>query len=52
MSHASIPLALKERLGPPEDLVRLSVGIEDVDDVIDDLAQAFSVASELGENPG
>ena len=43
MSHASIPLALRDRLGPPDDLVRLSVGIEDVDDLIEDLDQALSV---------
>jgi cystathionine beta-lyase len=41
MSHASIPQSLKERIAPPSDLVRLSIGIEDVDDLIDDLAQAF-----------
>ena len=44
MSHASIPLALRHRLGPPEDLVRLSIGIEDVDDLLEDLSQAFEVA--------
>jgi cystathionine beta-lyase len=44
MSHASIPLALRNRLGPPEDLVRLSVGIEDVDDLIADLSQGFASA--------
>ena len=44
MSHASIPLALRDRLGPPTDLVRLSVGIEDVDDLIDDLSQALVVS--------
>jgi len=44
MSHASIPQALKERLAPPADLVRISVGIEDVDDLIDDLSQAFTAA--------
>lgn len=41
MSHASIPGALKARLGPPSDLVRISVGIEDVDDLIDDLNHAL-----------
>jgi len=46
MSHASIPPSLKNRFAPPEHLVRLSVGIEDVDDLIDDLDQAFSVAME------
>lgn len=42
MSHASIPDSLKETLAPPTDLVRLSSGIEDVNDLIDDLTQAFA----------
>jgi len=42
MSHASIPGSLKDRLAPPSDLVRLSVGIEDVDDLLEDLERAFS----------
>jgi cystathionine beta-lyase len=41
MSHASIPEELRGRLGPPADLVRLSIGIEDVDDLLADLAQAL-----------
>jgi cystathionine beta-lyase/cystathionine gamma-synthase len=45
MSHASIPPALRSRLGPPEDLVRVSVGIEDVEDLIDDLRHALQSAS-------
>ncbi len=49
MSHASIPQALRERLAPPPDLVRISVGIEDVDDLIEDLSRAFELA-ERGEN--
>jgi cystathionine beta-lyase len=48
MSHASIPQSLKERIAPPSDLVRLSIGIEDVNDLIDDLAQAFDVAADGG----
>jgi len=44
MSHASIPPSLRNRLGPPEDLVRVSVGIEDVNDLIDDLGEAFRVS--------
>ena len=44
MSHASIPPSLRHRLGPPEDLVRVSVGIEDVDDLLDDLREAFRVS--------
>ncbi len=43
MSHASIPGALRDRLAPPSDLVRISVGIEDVDDLIDDLSHAFRI---------
>lgn len=46
MSHASIPPSLKERLAPQPDLVRLSVGIEDVDDLLDDLAQAFDAIAD------
>ena len=46
MSHSSIPSELKGRLAPPADLVRLSVGIEDIDDLIDDLDQAFTVAAQ------
>src|SRR5262249_23044421 len=45
MSHASIPQALRDRLAPPPDLVRISVGIEDVDDLIEDLTQAFALAA-------
>jgi cystathionine beta-lyase len=44
MSHSSIPANLRERLAPPVDLVRLSVGIEDVGDLCADLEQAFSAA--------
>ena len=45
MSHASVPPELRSKLGPPADLVRVSVGIEDVHDLIADLEQAFAVAS-------
>lgn len=41
MTHASIPKAERERLGITDSLIRLSVGIEDVDDLIDDLKQAL-----------
>lgn len=44
MSHASIPDDLRERLAPPADLIRLSVGIEDLDDIIEDLEKAFDLA--------
>jgi cystathionine beta-lyase len=45
MSHASIPASLRNKLAPPEDLVRLSVGIEDPGDLIEDLSQAFELSS-------
>ena len=45
MSHASIPVALRDRLAPPSDLVRISVGIEDVNDLILDLERAFAANS-------
>lgn len=44
MSHASIPPSARERLAPPPDLVRVSVGIEDAEDLLADLEQAFHVA--------
>lgn len=44
MSHASIPSALRDRLAPPSDLVRLSVGIEDPDDLLEDLERAFELS--------
>ena len=41
MTHASIPAAQRAALGIDDGLVRLSIGIEDVDDLTDDLAQAL-----------
>ncbi|KAG2324895.1 hypothetical protein Bca52824_007623 [Brassica carinata] len=41
MSHASIPAAVREARGLTEDLVRISAGIEDADDLISDLDMAF-----------
>lgn len=41
MTHASIPKAERERSGVVDSLIRLSVGIEDVDDLIADLEQAI-----------
>lgn len=45
MSHASIPLSLRKNLAPPPNLVRVSVGIEDINDLVDDLDKAFAAAS-------
>ena len=41
MTHASMPQEVRERVGITEGLVRLSVGIEDVEDIIADLDQAL-----------
>ena len=41
MTHASMPREVRERVGITEGLVRLSVGIEDVEDIIADLDQAL-----------
>ena len=42
MTHASIPKKLREESGVVDSLIRLSVGIEDAEDLIEDLAQALS----------
>jgi cystathionine gamma-lyase/homocysteine desulfhydrase len=41
MTHASIPAERRAELGITEGLVRISVGIEDVEDLIEDLKQAL-----------
>jgi cystathionine beta-lyase len=42
MTHASIPKEVREKTGVVDSLIRLSVGIEDVDDLIDDLKNALA----------
>ena len=42
MTHASIPAEKRAELGITDDLVRLSCGIEDVEDLIADIEQAFN----------
>ena len=41
MTHSSFPPEKRLEIGITDDLIRLSVGIEDVDDLIDDLKQAL-----------
>lgn len=43
MTHASIPREIREPRGVGDGLIRLSVGLEDVDDLVADLEQAFEV---------
>src|SRR3970282_2943688 len=41
MTHASIPREERNRIGVTDGLVRISVGIEDVEDILDDLRNAL-----------
>jgi cystathionine beta-lyase len=52
MSHASIPAEVRAARGLPDDLVRISAGIEHIDDLIADLDQAMVKAmSKVGMKP-
>jgi len=42
MTHASVAKEIREQIGITDTLIRISVGIEDVADLIDDLEQAFN----------
>ncbi len=44
MTHASIPKEVREANGLRDSLIRLSVGIEDIEDLIEDLEQALAAA--------
>jgi cystathionine gamma-lyase len=44
MTHASVPREARERLGINDGLIRLSVGIEDAQDLVDDLQRALAAA--------
>lgn len=41
MTHSAVPKKEREIIGISDGLIRLSVGIEDIEDIIDDLKQAF-----------
>ncbi len=42
MTHASVPFEIRKQLGIDDALVRLSVGVEDVEDLLADLDMALS----------
>ena len=42
MTHASVPLPNRKRLGISDGLIRLSVGVEDVGDLRDELHAALA----------
>ena len=46
MTHASIPYEIRQKVGIVENLIRISVGIEDKHDILADLEQAFAKSLE------
>ncbi|MEL7660278.1 trans-sulfuration enzyme family protein [Acetobacterium wieringae] len=46
MTHASIPYEIRQKVGIVENLIRISVGIEDKQDILADLEQAFAKSLE------
>ena len=42
MTHASIPEEIRKKVGITDGLIRLSIGIENIDDILDDLEQAIA----------
>jgi cystathionine beta-lyase/cystathionine gamma-synthase len=44
MTHSSIPTEERRKLGITDDLIRLSVGIEDSDDLVEDVKTALKAA--------
>jgi cystathionine beta-lyase/cystathionine gamma-synthase len=44
MTHASVPEDRRQRMGLTDGLVRLSCGVEDADDLLEDLDQALASA--------
>jgi cystathionine gamma-lyase/cystathionine beta-lyase len=43
MTHASIPKAERDKAGVVDGLLRLSVGVEDIEDLIQDIDQALDL---------
>ncbi len=43
MTHASIPKEIREKHGVTDSLIRLSVGVENIDDLVNDLGEAFDI---------
>lgn len=42
MTHASIPKEAREKVGVVDSMIRLSVGVEDIEDILEDLKQALA----------
>ncbi len=45
MTHAVVPEAVREAMGISDSLLRLSIGLESVDDIVADLAEAFEIVA-------
>jgi cystathionine beta-lyase/cystathionine gamma-synthase len=45
MTHAGVPKVMREKMGLTDGLVRLSVGIEDTQDLIQDLDRALQASA-------
>ena len=41
MTHQGVPAEIRKQLGIDDGLIRLSIGIENIDDIIADLTQAL-----------
>ena len=44
MTHASMPKEVREEMGITSDLIRVSIGLEDIADLIADLSEALEGA--------
>lgn len=49
MTHAAMPIELRERIGITDRLIRISVGIEDREDILEDIKQALVKAGDENE---
>jgi cystathionine gamma-lyase len=52
MTHAAVPVEKREAIGLTDSLIRLSVGIENGDDLVEDLKQALDKAQAMYEQQG
>ena len=46
MTHASIPYEVRQKVGITDGLIRLSIGIENIEDILSDIAQAIAESEE------
>ena len=47
MTHAAVPEDVRNELGIEDGLIRLSVGVEDIDDLINDLDRAILAVKDI-----